>query len=446
VQARIASERAWLERQLVEEYQASGKRGAAWDAAVIEALEATVSAWSADPERAGNETEKTWQSASRAVQAGCNDALVLSLRASTGGKATALEAPTAARLTSAAADALDRTRYHVWLRARAHARAAAALIAVAKTDTENQAELVADAAANLDAVKTLFPQLAKARDVPQGFALDVVSSYLDARRLLGHDRKLEFEALETVFKQACEPRDPLLPLLRAQFFIDYAWDARGGARANKVNDSAWPALAARAEQAEREVQRLITLDPGSRSLAPLMLELELTQGRGRERMEAWFRYGVTVDPGNFELWTAKLHYLEPRWYGDAAAMLEFGREAFATQRWGPRLPFVLVLAHFGLAQDTGDPEGYFAKDREACREACRDLRSVYTAFLDKMPDSPYERSAWALYAYRCGDYAEADRQFRLLGDDGRIGPFLTRAAYEHTRSEATIRAKARKHK
>ncbi|MEE8526121.1 MAG: hypothetical protein V3T72_19460 [Thermoanaerobaculia bacterium] len=48
--------------------------------------------------------------------------------------------------------------------------------------------------------------------------------------------------------------------------------------------------------------------------------------------------------------------------------------------------------------------------------------------------------------YQCGDYTGADRHFRILGGDGRIGPFDSRAHFESLRIDAAARALKEKHR
>jgi hypothetical protein len=166
-----------------------------------------------------------------------------------------------------------------------------------------------------------------------------------------------------------------------------------------------------------------------------MLTIELGQGLGRERMESWFRYGTAVDPGNSYLYAQKLHYLAPQWHGSPEEMVAYGRELLAAKQWNLKLPLMLVLAYFQLAQSHADPSELYQADPQACR----DVTAIYDAYLKQYPDAVYERSSYALTLYYCGQYAAANQQFKALGADGRIGPFVTRANYEHKRIDSATR-------
>jgi hypothetical protein len=160
------------------------------------------------------------------------------------------------------------------------------------------------------------------------------------------------------------------------------------------------------------------------------MTLELAQGHGRERLESWFRYGQETDPGNRDLWSLKVQYFSPLWHGTPSEMMKVAREAAATKKWTYRFPMELLAAHDTMAGFGNDPDAYYANPGP-----CRDARSIYEPYLEAYPGAVYERSAYALLLARCGDRLNADRQFKRLGADVRIGPFGSRANMEKKRAE-----------
>ncbi|MCU1246751.1 MAG: hypothetical protein JWN02_2661, partial [Acidobacteria bacterium] len=400
IERRIAREVAWYRRNTLEAYEKVGNHDPAWDAPAREALSAAVQLWSDDPQRPGNEAEHGWQAAKRAVAAGCTDPLVLYVY-SRMYALVAYETPAEmARLAQKAAAAMAGSKYPPAFKAIAHLRAAYALAddAGARGSRDHTAAMAEVAAATTDAKAA-----AADRDAPHQQLLELVAGILQAG---GGARKEHFQPILDAFVAAREAGDPILPLLRARFDLDAALEAKGSGspdeRTQKLRDSY---LA----DADRELARAIPLDPLSRALAPTALTLELAQGHGQERMESWFRYGREVDPGNRDLWSAKVQYFSPLWHGSPALMLKTAREAAATKQWAYRFPMELLVAHNTMAGFSGDADAYFANPGP-----CRDALSVYGPYLEAYPDAVYERSAYALLLARCGDRVNADRQFKRL--------------------------------
>ncbi|MEE8525517.1 MAG: hypothetical protein V3T72_16395 [Thermoanaerobaculia bacterium] len=440
VKARIDRDRLWFDRHLASAYELGGHRDPKWDADALAALSALAAAWSGDPQRSGNEQERAWQAAEKAVRSGCGDPLVRAVRARMYSLTVNESTAEAVRMHRDAVRAMAASDYAPVLVATAHLRAAEVMIADAMAGGSADAR---DVVRQLEAAKALLPAVAADFKVPSKVVIGLVEGILEAGRQLGADRQQEAAPILELFAKARDWQDALVPLLRASFLVAYAWDARGNESGAETTSTRHRVFAARMEEADKELAQAVALDPLSPSIAPLMLAVELGQGRGRPRMESWFAYGVAVDPGTVDVYMAKLHYLEPSWYGSAAAMLDFGRQCVAAGEWALKQPLVLGGAHFELAyQLADDMADYFAGNGEACA----DVRHAYEPFLERFPDAAYERSAYALMLYHCGDYTGADRHFRTLGGDGRVGPFDSRAHYESVRIDAAARALKEKHR
>ena len=143
------------------------------------------------------------------------------------------------------------------------------------------------------------------------------------------------------------------------------------------------------------------------------MELELGQGKGRERMELWFRRAMEIAPNNYEACTAKLYYLEPKWYGSPDEMLRFGRECVASEKWNGSVPLVLVDAHETLAtyaRRTGETN-YWKR-----AEVWPDLKSSFEKFFTLDPEASSWRHNYARYAYWCGQWESLNEQIKLLGE------------------------------
>jgi hypothetical protein len=118
-------------------------------------------------------------------------------------------------------------------------------------------------------------------------------------------------------------------------------------------------------------------------------------------------------------------------------MLAFGRECLQTGNWKARLPFILVEAHENLSQYNRDnPAAYFTQP-----QVWPDIKSVFEPYLKQYPSAAYDRSRYALFACRCGQWDEAHRQFTQLGKDADVRPFGNPGTLEQLRREAAAKAK-----
>jgi hypothetical protein len=437
VNARLAHDTAWCRNTLVRGYEANDARNPKWDANALDALKAVADLWSKNPQRSGNEQERAWRASQKAVSAGCADPLILYVNAAVY-KTAALETLDAAvRLHREAASALDGSKYSPFVKARAHVETAELMIQNARAKDSTDARGIAE---QIESAREMLPAVAGAKDIPQTLVVDLVGSILDLDRELRSDRKESFDAIEAVFAKARPAGDVIHRLLKARFLIDYAWDGRGGRDVAHVTDNAKSVFASRLEAAEQEAAKAAAIDPLSPVVAPLMLTIELGQGVGRERMESWFHYGTAVDPGSYQIYAQKLRYLEPQWYGSPKDMIAYGEELLAAKQWNLKVPFVLAFAYFQLGQRYEDPSEFYQEKPQTCR----DIEAIYDGYLKQYPDAAYERSGYALMLYYCGDYAAANQQFTMLGSDGRIGPFLTRANYDNKRIDSAARAAAQR--
>ena len=138
-------------------------------------------------------------------------------------------------------------------------------------------------------------------------------------------------------------------------------------------------------------------------------------------METWYKRAVTADLDFYEAYSAKLYYLEPKWYGDPAKMLAFGQECLTQTTWASRVPFILIDAHMSLAQYKRERSiEYYTSDA-----VWFDMKAVYLEYLKRYPNAHRDRTFFARFACWHGDYATAKEQFAILGDNVFSGVFAS---------------------
>jgi len=175
-----------------------------------------------------------------------------------------------------------------------------------------------------------------------------------------------YDALEPViFKNW--PSESSVYLLKGTFCTDYAWQGRGGAFADKVTDQGWGLFEERLAEAEKALAKAWELNPRDARTARAMITVELGQGKGRDRMEMWFKRATDLNPNYYDAFHAKLYYLEPKWFGSPEDMLAFGRECVASKKWGGRVPLILRDAHEVLAKlEKKDQRADYWKRPQSC--------------------------------------------------------------------------------
>jgi len=115
----------------------------------------------------------------------------------------------------------------------------------------------------------------------------------------------------------------------------------------------------------------------------------------------------------------------------AEEKLDFARQCMAGRNWRGRLAFILLEAHLMLSNQADDKIQYLRQP-----EVWKDIRQVYETQLELFPQAVFDRSYYALMANQCGKWAEADRQFKMLGDKPDLKVFVSMASYNYQRKKA----------
>jgi hypothetical protein len=200
--------------------------------------------------------------------------------------------------------------------------------------------------------------------------------------------------------------------VKGDAYIDMAWQARGSGYADTVTEAGWTNFEARLQVAQDALNEAWLLNSNQSAIATDMMTVELGQGKGRGRMELWFQRAMALDPNNLCACDKKRYYLEPKWYGSAEDIIAFGRECVESKEWGGCVPLALVNVHKALVDYVDDSQRalYWQKP-----SVWPDLQEAFTKYLQTYPDDFNERQEYALYAYRCEQWDELNKQLPKLG-------------------------------
>lgn len=246
--------------------------------------------------------------------------------------------------------------------------------------------------------------LGAARPFDREFLVDAAVHDLDGRP----------EWLDTWVAERPSSHIPLL--VRGAHGVGWAWQARGGGRADDVHPDAWGVFFDRLNGAERDLldaARMAPEDPvpwsnlliSGRGLQINLEELCLRfdQGTARER---WLPY----------LHDQMLQGLCAKWAGSSDLMFHFARETTGEAPEGASVHKVVAIAHLEEWLHAGHPHGYFADPTVVEDLVAAADRSVFSPLFGGEKQCVYARQAFAMVFHLAHERDRARRLFAELGD------------------------------
>ena len=325
------------------------------------------------------------QAAKRAIDAGCDDPIVLYIYAHSSFGRNYPGVPELDRRYTAAAKALASSKYPA-------IRRAIGLIRGGYYGVYRFGPAIrADARRCLDAALALFPESFETDSLTPSMRR-VWRSELELLRksmtFFNGDSKEVFDKIDAVLAKAPAAKGLRL-YFRGRFYTDYAWEARGSGMASTVTEVGWQKFNERATEARKAFEEAWNLDKKDSQSAAAMITVEMAIGEGnRNEMEKWFWRAMDADNDNLEACKNKLLWLEPKWHGSPEKMLEFARACRDTKNWRSRIPLLLSEAHDRLA-------GYMPETKQieymSEPDVWQDIRGVYLEYLKNVPDDTLAR-------------------------------------------------------
>jgi hypothetical protein len=427
----VEKRRQWYEKTALNIFDKRAK-GKNWERPARAAVMAGIRQWSDDPDLNGDEFDIIWREARQADHLKCGDPLVYvywaqDLMDSDPGKARDL----AYICAEWAQERITKRGYPPVRQLEADLvliRATAEKGPMSQSDQQKAETMVNECGGEFE--KTIADP-----DLPQQELEHIFDLAGRASLALNHDRRTLCAPLfDLLAKSAVNPSTVLT--VQGAFNADYAWDARGNGFANTVTADGWKLFAERLNKADAALEKAWSLDSTNSEAATLMLEVELGQGKGRNRMELWFKRAMDSDPDNYSACFRKMYYLEPKWYGSADEMVKFGRECAAGKNWSAGIPYILIQAHNNLAEYGDNSQGWPTRDYFAAHpEAWDEIRQVYAEYRRHRPLSNWRDLTVARIAGFYGKWDDVNFLLNEVGDGLQL-PTMPQDEYNALKAEA----------
>ena len=404
---------AWNRRTLQGAYDEVGKRDARWDEPARKAMELAARMFNGevDPEVTPSDV---YASAKAAVDAGCDDPILLYLQSRSSVGPNDPGKSEANRRARESARALAASRYPAIRRA------------VALQVSGDQALSVGDpgdgvrkdAERDFDAALALLGESVASDEHNEFWEAkwsDILLELTRGYRTLGVSAEAAYGRVDAGLSRIADATDVkgLRLLFRGIFWFYYGWEARTTAFAPGVPAGGFESLDERLAVARTALDQAWQLQPGLGVAAQYLMEIDKAIGGDRATMEFWFDRAMRANGDDRAACWTKLDWLDPKWHGTAEEMLAFGRACRDTKNWRTGITLLVADAHWRVAGELGGPEKV---EYMSLPEVWADIQPVYDEYLKHHPNDDVARSKFATFCFSGGHFREAEAQYLALGD------------------------------
>ncbi len=435
----------WYRSRALSGYHKGTHTNTAWNSVVTNAFEMYARLAANPRERTAKSQKALQQHLQAAIEAGCNDPLVRYLRLENGTDAEEQSPDKVIAAYVSAADRLDKTKYSTPFKFFALLRVWNVWTGYNARDPGHPPPQYSDALRCYTKANQFAKKIVTESNTPPEIAYGVCQDIMNLfRGDANNGLKIFYDGVKNDFARQF-PENAYTSLLRANFYFNHAWQARGTALASKVTEEGWRLFGERLGIAEEALEKAWRLDPTIEATPVQMINVELGQGQGRKRMELWFGRAMAINPNSYDACQAKAYYLSPRWHGGTKGAVEFGRECVLSTTWGGDVPWTLINAHEEVAvliRDEETREAYWKSP-----SVWPDLKSALEKHLTLNPEKANgTRHSYIHYARTCKRWDEVEKQLKLLTSTnynffGGRGEFdeMVRTAAEKTKGDSPPR-------
>ena len=343
---------AWNRRTLQGAYDEVGKRDARWDVPARKAMDLAARMFSgeADPEVTSSEV---YASAKAAVDAGCDDPILVYLHSRSSVGPNDPGKPEAIRRARESARALAASRYPAFRRAVALQISGVRLCPSATRATRSGKTPSVTSTPLSPCSGRAWPATSTTSSGKRNGQI-LCSSSPEATAHSASPRRRPTSG-STLAWPDCRATDVkvLRLLFRGIFWFHYGWEARTNAFAPGVPAGGFEALEERLAVARKALDQAWQLQPGLGVAAQYLIEIDKAIGGDRATMELWFDRAMKANGDDRSACWTKLDWLDPKWHGTPEEMLAFGRACRDTKNWRTGITLLVADAHWRIACELG---------------------------------------------------------------------------------------------
>ncbi len=412
----------WSTRTALNTYKFNSPHDPAWDALALKALTGDD----------GTNPEKSYLLLKAAVDAGCTDPMVRYLYIRRGLAAHKLTDAQAVPLYAAAAKDMDKSPYSPGRRLHLRVQFMRSLNNLNPISPADHLLL----ASTFEQSLNLLTSIDKENISPIALNDDTLFLYIEGDKIgLSHEH--DFTQIDPVLKKLAPNRASTCSL-EARYYIDWAWDARGGGYANTVSDAAW---------------KLFNEPPQTRRKR----RHHRLQSRPHQRRMPCFHdhclYGPQLRPPHHGTMVQPRHARRPQQLPRMHRQIHLSRCPDGGLRGSPprirpsvprqrhpqnRIPTFLLTAHEDIAASSTDSAAYLAQPK-----VWADIEAVYEKLLadktrlqtDRM-NYLFDRSKFIRHACDSQQWAEALNLMNQFGNDIDLDAFGGQAMYNFYKKKA----------
>ncbi|MCI0685388.1 MAG: hypothetical protein L0Y71_25085 [Gemmataceae bacterium] len=418
---------AWNQKTLRHAYDQVGMKDPRWDAAARQALDLAARFFShaVDPAVSLDEVHAATKNAG---DAGCEDPLIYYLFARSSYVPNYPGPAELDRRYTHAALALKKSAYPAFRRMNALSKAASHRC----TDSQASPQALKEAGEMADAALALVATSAAEDDRNpdlEAHWFEACRSGIEVYRKLAGDHQAGFDRVDKLLAKT-----PALEALRLKvkgdFFIRYAWHARGSGLANTVTEEGWRKFKERLGQAKEALEQAWKIQPDDPATSTRMITITMALTGSREDMELWFERAIKADGNSREACAAKMDFLDPKWRGTAEELLAFGKACRDTRNWRAGITVLGTEPYVRIAQLRVEHLRPFFR-APAVRET---VEAVYDEYLTHHPHDHGRRTEYAIWCHYFGRYGDSNKHFRVLGDNVIRPWWVTEAGLNNIRN------------
>ena len=404
----------WNVQAAGQAYDRFGSHDPRWNALARQAIVLTIRAqWG------GAGFAEATKTLDAARNAGCNDPLFLHYYAATKTKATDAELRSWIALLREAAGGMEPSDYPPERKCLVLARCG---LGLAEFSGDGPADR-RDAMKYVRMAAKCFRQIRKDNELPPDFLNGLAELLCKAMTSLEFGWRERQEITSCLERAAPGTAYPLI--LEAQYCLDTARQIIFLAGPDRQLVERPDPLQTAADCLERAWQK----DPDNPRPAIEAMRDELIDRWSPEEMEKWYHRAIKADPDSLHCALQKLKYLQR--HGMERQASEFAQVCRRTDNWRGGLPFILVDMHWMRAAQTDNVAAYLQQPG-----VWEDIRLTYERHLELYPDDVLRRSWCAYMAVQGRQWAEADKQLRILGERPSMQVFGSMASYNYLRRKA----------